>query len=38
MALWYAQAAYDDDDIWAVSVEGPKRHPNPGFGEFADGL
>jgi len=38
MALWYAQAAYDDYDIWAVSVEGLELHPDPGFGEFADGL
>lgn len=38
MALWYAQAAYDDYDIWAISVEGLELHPDPGFGEFADGL
>jgi hypothetical protein len=30
MALWYAQTAYDDYDIWAVSVEGPELHPDPG--------
>lgn len=37
-ALWYAQAAYDDYDIWAVSAEGLELHPDPGFGGFADGL
>jgi len=35
-ALWYAQAAYDDYDIWAVNVEGLQLLPDPGFGEFAD--
>ncbi len=36
-ALWYAQA-YDDYDVWAVNVEGLELRPDPGFGEFADGL
>ena len=36
-ALWYAQAAYDDYDIWAVRVEGLELQPDPGFGQFADG-
>ena len=29
-ALWYAQAAYDDYDIWAVSVEGLQLPADPG--------
>ena len=37
-ALWYAQAAYDDYDIWAVDVESFHLLPDPGFGEFADGI
>ena len=37
-ALLYAQAAYDDYDIWAVNVEGLQLLPDPGFGEFADGI
>ncbi len=37
-ALWYARAAYDDYDIWAVSVAGLELLPDPGFGEFADGV
>lgn len=36
-ALWYAQA-YDDYDIWAADVEGLQLLPDPGFGEFADGV
>jgi hypothetical protein len=37
-ALWYAQAAYDDYDIWAVGIGGLELLPDPGFGEFADGV
>ena len=37
-ALWYAQAAYDDYDIWAVNAEGLRLPADPGFGEFADGV
>jgi hypothetical protein len=36
-ALWYAPA-YDDYDIWAVNADGLWLVPDPGFGEFADGV